>query len=182
MADIDTTTGEIEYGWWEKTSLKEAMEVKYFDDAGRRKYYGTEMSLASVGTALTDIILNTKPYQNFAEDDAAQLVIHEVSLDAMTFEEEYAERIAELRVFVASDEFKTENITKDNAESIIDKCDKAIALYNAGYTGTETTVAELELLKATADRKNFQSRDLKYYQKMYECYGDNMQIYFAHVD
>lgn len=39
-----------------------------------------------------------------------------------------------------------------------------------------------ELLKATADRKNFQSRDLLYYQRMYECYGDNMQIYFAHID
>ena len=179
MADIDTTTGEIEYGWWEKTSLKEAMEVKYFDDADRRKYYGTEMSLASVGTALTDIILNTKPYQNFAEDDAAQLVIHEVSLDAMTFEEEYAERIAELRVFVASDEFKTENITKDNAESIIDKCDKAIALYNAGYTGTETTVAELELLKATAEKLLNVVGEIVYATPIFSKDGENVKAVFT---
>lgn len=60
------------------------------------------------------------------------------------------------------------------------------AVYERGLVlrrGNKDDLEDLtELLKATADRKNFQSRDLKYYQKMYECYGDNMQIYFAHVD
>lgn len=49
--------------------------------------------------------------------------------------------------------------------------------------GTKEDLEELtELLKATADRKNFAFRDLKYYQRMYECFGSDMQIYFAHID
>lgn len=38
------------------------------------------------------------------------------------------------------------------------------------------------LLQATAKRKGFMYRTLDYYKKMYECYGDLMQIYIAHVD
>lgn len=46
----------------------------------------------------------------------------------------------------------------------------------------EDLEALTELLKSTAERKSFSFRGLKYYQKMYECFGDLMQIYFAHID
>ena len=49
--------------------------------------------------------------------------------------------------------------------------------------GTKDDVHTLtELLKATADRKHFLSRDEEYYNRMYDCCGDLIRIYIAHID
>lgn len=66
--------------------------------------------------------------------------------------------------------------TRKNIDSVYEK---GLVLRRGGKNDLETLT---ELLKATADRKNFNSRDLTYYERMYDCYKDNMQIYFAHVD
>jgi len=39
-----------------------------------------------------------------------------------------------------------------------------------------------DILVKTAERKKFSSRDLKYYENMYDCLGDLLRVYIAYID
>lgn len=60
------------------------------------------------------------------------------------------------------------------------------AVYERGVILRRGKKEDLEaltnLLKATAERKNFNFRSVDYYTRMYNFFKDNMQMYFAHID
>ena len=58
--------------------------------------------------------------------------------------------------------------------------------YKKGVQVRKGTLDDLEsmeeILEKTAERKNFNSRSLEYYTRMYNFLGDKMQIYIAYLD
>ena len=147
ICEMNTKTGEIKYGWWKKGSLDGALAVNETTEPGA-KLSGIGIKLTGAGDSLTDVLLSTKPYQGF--DSEAVLVIHEISLDSISFEDTYKEKIE------AWNEYKAlgiESVRKENADIVIAGCNAGITLYNAGYKEiSEDEYNNLVILKEEAER------------------------------
>lgn len=71
------------------------------------------------------------------------------------------------------------HFSKSTRKNIDNMYKKGVGIRRGGKDDLEIMT---ELLKSTAERKNFAYRDLEYYTRMYKYFGDLMHIYIAHVD
>ncbi len=69
--------------------------------------------------------------------------------------------------------------SKSTRKNIESSYDKGLLVRKAKFEELEGLE---EILVKTAERKNFNSRDLEYYKNMFKCLKDNMVIYVAYIE